>query len=169
VTDVSINDKIVGFIKAHRPGHASEHYAKGDTCATLVQAALKAAGARDLLDFPENKGNPDTTDYVWGDPVPLDQLRPGDIVQFKDHVMTEYKPDGSSEFHTRPHHSALVIEVLDAGKTIRVEEQHIKPNIHRIYWNTVYLQDGTGLGPDGTPIRWEVTGQVTGYRAQPKR
>jgi cell wall-associated NlpC family hydrolase len=166
--DLTVNDRIVAFIKAHRPGHRSEHFAKGDSCATLVQAALAQAKAKDLFDFPENKANTATTDYVWGDPVPLDQLQPGDIVQFKDHVMTGYKADGSWQDHNRPHHSALVVSILDPGKKIEVEEQHIKPNVHKIYWNVVYLQGVIEADAQGNSTRWEVTGQVTGYRAQSK-
>ena len=51
-------------------------------CFRLVDRALAGAGAKSAADF--GTVAPDI-DYVWGTPVSLADVRPGDIVQFRDY------------------------------------------------------------------------------------
>jgi len=60
-------------------------------CTALVEAALKAARAK----YPGN--------YVWGTPVALGDVQPGDILQFEG-VKFE-SPNSRSNY---PHHTAIV-------------------------------------------------------------
>lgn len=95
-------------------------------CAGLATQALKAAGAktRNGPDFPD-KG-----DYVWGKQVylleatpsghkeegKLGDVRPGDIMQYRDVKFGE-----KGQF---VHHTAVVAEVDEKEKTIRVYQQN---------------------------------------------
>lgn len=122
-----ISSKVVSW--AH--GKLGQRVGRGE-CWDLVDAALKAAGARSST----TKGHDD--DYNWGTAIRLEEVAPGDVLQFRDFVVTTRTdkvvrfPDGrisSSMAETlarRPHHSAIVYHV-DGGGQFRVYEQHVKP------------------------------------------
>ncbi|MDX1978808.1 MAG: hypothetical protein SFV51_00965 [Bryobacteraceae bacterium] len=84
-------------------------------CVRLVEAALTQAGKKTTKDLGIS-GH--TADYVWGTLVAshssgsLDAVLPGDIVQFRDHVMTvtTSKKNGGSAVatHSRAHHTAII-------------------------------------------------------------
>lgn len=83
-------------------------------------------------------------DYVWGETVPLGDVKPGDVLQFRNHTITttidvstlETYPDGTkiddddpaagitSDSASRGHHTAIVMEVKGNGKLV-VAEQHV--------------------------------------------
>jgi hypothetical protein len=44
----TINEKIAVFSKAHQPVHASERFAKGESCAALTNAGLTQTKARGI-------------------------------------------------------------------------------------------------------------------------
>jgi len=96
------------------------------------------------------KEDPDG-DYVWGETIPLTGVKPGDVLQLRDHkikvvvdVSTHEKyevTDGdttttvemddadpaagsTSDTYNRGHHTAVVLEVLANGKLV-VAEQHV--------------------------------------------
>jgi RHS repeat-associated protein len=127
---------------------------KGE-CWDLGEEALKSAGAQTSKDLTPNFGA--DSDYVWGTPVKdLKNLEPGDILQFRDHVVTitkvttiKYK-DGSTESdeadprivpHKRggvarkdgtiPGHTAIVNGRVDANGAVQVVEQHVRGS-HRV-------------------------------------
>lgn len=95
-------------------------------CFTLVDRALRNAGAKSAEDF--GTVTPDA-DYIWGSSVTLSALRAGDVIQFRDYrcertVETE-NPDGSgstsTETQERPHHTAIV-ERLDGDAVVVLEQ-----------------------------------------------
>jgi hypothetical protein len=49
-------------------------------CFTLADKALKGAGAKSAADFGTVTRD---ADYKWGSTVPLTDLQPGDIIQFR--------------------------------------------------------------------------------------
>ena len=53
-------------------------------CFALVDMALKSAGAKSAEDFGKVTRH---SDYVWGHAVDLDRIRPGDVLQFRNHVV----------------------------------------------------------------------------------
>lgn len=57
----------------HRVGHGE--------CWDLADRALRDAGARSSTTTGRND------DYVWGDPVALNAVTPGDILQFRNYVV----------------------------------------------------------------------------------
>lgn len=70
-----------------------------------------------------------------GDGILLSSIQPGDILQFRDHVVdvgTWKEANGkwyeaSGRTLTRPHHTAIVIEVRKDGSVL-VVEQNVHPN-----------------------------------------
>jgi hypothetical protein len=79
------------------------HYAKGrlggppvlpGQCTALADEALRNAGGRSAADFGRRT---EDGDYIWGTAVSLSDVRPGDILQFRDYHYTrrEEKDDGS--------------------------------------------------------------------------
>lgn len=125
-------------------------------CYDLADRVLRDSHARSAPDFGTIT---DDADYEWGTAVPLTEVRPGDILQFRNHlVRTETVthtlrrlPDGSTEFadnqhiETRPrgHHTAVVLEVQ--GDTVVVAEQHVRDPVTRrtardVRQNTIILE-----------------------------
>jgi len=94
----------------------------------LANRALLNAGAHGASHYGEV--TPDA-DYVWGSPVSLGALQPGDIVQFRDYrfqrTVETSNSDGSGSTATtiqeRPHHTA-VVEHVDGGGAVTVLEQN---------------------------------------------
>ena len=121
----SIGESVVSFA-LHNLG---QRVGDGE-CFTLADRALRNAGAKSAADY--GPVVPDG-DYVWGTPVNLSSLRPGDIVQFRDYsCRVETEVESSTETRTeerveeRPHHTAIVERVGRDG-AVTVLEQNIPP------------------------------------------
>lgn len=118
----SIADQVVSYARRR----LRERVGDGE-CFTLVDRALRGAGARSARDY--GSVTPDA-DYVWGATVALADLRPGDIIQFRDYrydreVVRETR-DGErvdEDFQERPHHTAIV-ERIDGNGAVTVLEQN---------------------------------------------
>jgi hypothetical protein len=117
-----INDKILAYAR-EKVGQS----VNDGECTGLVVEALKAAKARRYPPF----GGED--DYVWGIPVTVRaQIRPGDIIQFRDAVfrgrVATTDEDGTATIHfyrtTFDHHSAIVDEVRDRGRSLVILHQN---------------------------------------------
>jgi hypothetical protein len=118
----SMADRIVGYASRKR----GERDGDGE-CYTLVNRALRAADARTAADY--GPVSPDA-DYIWGTSVALADLRPGDIIQFRDYTyerVTVIDDDSgtTTEEHAedRPHHTAIV-QSVDGGGAVTVWEQN---------------------------------------------
>lgn len=89
-------------------------------CSELVVAALEAAGVE-----PPRRGGDDP---VWGERVEKrSQLRPGDVIQFRDVVfLGRRRAGGGIEFYRTefPHHTAIVEKVLDNGRRLVILHQN---------------------------------------------
>ena len=148
----------------------------GIDCFALVNELLKSAGGKRPKDFGDVTPN---ADYVWGDPVELDKIKPGDILQFRDHFVTirtlklgevkweEASIEGPAR---RPHHTAVVVEVQKDGGVV-VVEQNVKPDPKKVRRSVI-----AGLAA-GEETRFKssvekqiitVTGTVRAYRPVPK-
>ncbi|MPZ20814.1 MAG: hypothetical protein GEV06_23325 [Luteitalea sp.] len=122
-TQASMADRIVSFARQRMRQRVGD-----GECFTLVDRALRNAGARSAADF--GTVTPDA-DYVWGTSVGLADVRPGDVIQFRDYVYEREtdatNPDGSGSTDTavqeRPHHTAIV-ERVDGNGAITVLEQN---------------------------------------------
>jgi len=130
--ETALSSKIIHW--AH--GHLGQQVGSGE-CWDLVDRALRHAGARTSTTTGKND------DYVWGTPITLEQVVPGDILQFRDFVVTTRIertvrfPDGTGyrdddlTFARRPHHSAIVHHV-NGGGVFRVYEQRVS------HWGTEF-------------------------------
>lgn len=152
---MSLRQNILNFARPKR-GHRV-----GDgQCWTFVETALRTAGAKTSNDVMGPENVVDDADYVWGDPVTLASLQPGDIIQFRDYSYTSTGDDGSITVE-RPHHTAIV-SAVGANGQVTVLEQNID-DTQVVRQNTLYLRDGSFGGRSVT-----VTGQMWFYRALPK-
>jgi hypothetical protein len=129
---VDYNAKVAAFARSK----IGEKVGDGD-CSTLVQEAMRDAGAKVLLS-PAADG-----EYLWGEPLKsLKDARPGDVLQFeKVKFSGQRRKLGDDGFpvliFTRtslPHHSAIVTAVGPKGKTITMLHQN-------------------GPGPDGKSLK----------------
>lgn len=126
-SDTTTNQNVVVWARSR----LGQQVGRGE-CWDLADQALRQAGAQSSTTTGAND------DYVWGDPVELKDATPGDILQFRDHVVktvtvvTTTFADGSemeetSEVtQTRPHHTAVVEATPGAGQ-LQILEQHVKP------------------------------------------
>jgi hypothetical protein len=147
----------------------------GLDCFALVDKLLRGLGAATAADG-DVRVTP-TADYDWGDGILLDSLQPGDIIQFKKHVVhikVETFKDGKlirtdERTLTRPHHTAIVMEVHKGGG-VTVVEQNVMPHRDKVTQNFIpRLEPGEETNRDGdkkTTIK--VTGEVHAYRPTPK-
>ena len=113
-------------------------------CWDLAQGALKHAGAK--ASTPSGRDE----DYVWGAPVRVQMVVPGDILQFRNHLVTKTVhtditfDDGSGSEDTtidplgRPHHTAIVAENKGAFGLV-IFEQNIRPGGRKVQRNTLLL------------------------------
>lgn len=138
-------------------------------CFTLVDRALAGAHALSAADYGEI--TPDA-DYTWGSPVALSDLRPGDLIQFRDYAFTRtIVTDNASGTSTsesegeRPHHTAIV-ERIGASGAVTVLEQNA-PVGSPVSRNTLYFSSGTTTSGDATTTV-RVSGTWWFYRAQPR-
>ena len=113
-----LNKKVVDFACVH----LGRKVGNGQ-CTRLAEEALKSAGARRM----ENSGL--DADYVWGREIKsVKEALPGDILQFRDAVFAGRTVTRSriTTWHTEyPHHTAVVSEIRDGGKTLVILHQNI--------------------------------------------
>lgn len=104
--------------------HANEKIGKrvGDgECTRIAEYALSQAGMKTTRDFRVT-GN--DADYVWGTNILADNALPGDILQFRNHVIrvTRRRFDGTliepPREYRRGHHTAVL-----ASKNVRYQDE----------------------------------------------
>jgi hypothetical protein len=154
-------DEIVSYARER----LGERVGDGE-CFTLVDRALRNAGAKSAADYGEV--TPDA-DYVWGASVGLSDLRPGDVIQFRDYrfertVETSDSEGTATETHSeeRPHHTAIV-EVVD-GSTVTVLEQNA-PDGQPVLRTVLYF-DNSHVAAGDTTTTVTVSGSWWFYRPQ---
>lgn len=146
-----LNQNIVNWVSSR----VGNRVGNGE-CWTLAETALRESGARTSNDIMGADNVTANADYVWGDPVTLANLTPGDIIQFRNYVVTV--DNGSSWWQeTRPHHTAIVASVGASG-VIEVLECNVKGS-RRVQRNTLYFQTSSNVSISGT---WWF------YRPQPR-
>jgi hypothetical protein len=159
-TQQSIADQIVGFARRNLDDRVGD-----GECFALADRALRRAGAKTARDFGEITPE---ADYVWGTPVPLADLQPGDIVQFRDYQMdleSQSPTETRTERQTRPHHTAIV-ESVAAGGPVTVLEQNV-PERTGVKRRRLFLASGTTTNGD-TTTTVAVQGTLWFYRPQPR-
>jgi hypothetical protein len=155
-------DRIVSYASRKR----GERDGDGE-CYTLVNRALRAAGARVAADY--GSVTPDA-DYVWGTPVTQAELQPGDIIQFRDYTYSRVSVTDDDTGTTtdeeegeRPHHTAIV-QSVGSGGVVTVWEQNA-PEGAAVTRNRLYFTSGTTTSGN-TTTRITVTGTFWFYRPE---
>lgn len=163
--------------------HANERIGQrvGDgRCTGIAEYALKQAGMKTTSDYGITGGN---DDYVWGMNISGDSALPGDILQFRNHVMrvTRRRPDGALidvRDYRRGHHTAVLAsknmpyqdeKVINGVGTLvsqyysySILEQHCcgKPVVHK----GVIQVASAKVSTTNEDIETEVFGTVQFYR-----
>jgi hypothetical protein len=148
----------------------------GYDCFALVDKLLRNLGAATAADG--EVAVTATADYDWGDGIFLDSIQPGDILQFRKHVVhiqTLTFANGKwyeteTRTLTRPHHTAIVMEVHKDG-SVTVVEQNVHPNPRKVNRNVIPKLDAgevTRNVSSEKKIKLKVTGDVSAYRPTPK-
>jgi hypothetical protein len=132
---------------------------------SIVDQALRNAGAKSAADFGTVTPN---ADYVWGSPVSLADVLPGDIIQFRNYrydrtIETDAGTD--TDFQERPHHTAIV-ERIDGGGAITVLEQNVPDGSPGQRSQLFFSSLSANSGGRRTTIR--VQGRFRFYRPQPR-
>lgn len=174
MSDTDLSERLREAAEA-RVGRRAVTSRFGIDCFALVDTLLRSLGAQTAHD-----GDVAVTrnaDYDWGDGITLDSIRPGDIVQLRNHIVTTYRYqwvngawfEVEMREQRRPHHTAIIVEVRRDG-SVAVVEQNVRPNPNRVSRNVIpRLAPGRverRVGEEKIVI--EVTGQVWAYRAVPK-
>jgi len=134
-------------------------------CFDLADQALKKNGFKTASDYGEV--TPDG-DYKWGKPVPLDESKPGDVLQFRDYenkTRTENDKGWKEETQSRPHHTAVVV-ANDGNGNITVLEQNA-PKGSKVTQRVIHVGNGTSQDGDNT-VTQETSGTINAYRPEPK-
>ncbi|GAB3509984.1 hypothetical protein GCM10027341_47750 [Spirosoma knui] len=129
-------------------------------CWTLAETALRNAGAQTSRDIMGSDNIVDDADYIWGDEVLATNVRPGDIIQFRNYRY-DLSSDTSSSWQERPHHTAIV-DSVGTGGVVTVLESNVNGS-RRVQRNQLYLRDGNVGGQSVT-----VTGRFWVYRPRPR-
>ncbi|AQG80532.1 CHAP domain-containing protein [Spirosoma montaniterrae] len=150
-----IGDNIRTFARNRR----GQQVGNGE-CWTLVETALRNAGARTSNDIMGADNVTEDADYVWGEEVNAADARPGDIVQFRDYRY-DLSSETSTEWQERPHHTAI-IDTINSDGTIQVFESNVGGS-RRVQRNRLFLRSGSVGNSSVT-----VTGRIWVYRPQAK-
>jgi hypothetical protein len=178
--DKERNQKVYKWAASKR-----KHRVGRGECWDLADQALKHAGAQSST----TTGRDD--DYVWGAPVAVGAVIPGDILQFRDYVVTTTTTTkitfGTGQTETkeewfkqvRSHHTAIVAENLGA-KGLVILEQNREPGLP-VERNPLPIRSGVAAtktehrqvkGKLATVVQTtsnEITGWVKAYRPQAKQ
>lgn len=119
------NEKVVAFVKSQ----LGKQVGDGE-CWALANEAVKSAGAKSSFHF---KDAPNRGDYVWGDLAfgldakgetgALKDVKPGDVVQFRDAKFSGKQGNGTYTM-TASHHTAIVLKADTAARRITVLHQN---------------------------------------------
>jgi hypothetical protein len=163
-SQTSMADQIVAYPRQRQ----GQRVGDGE-CFTLTDRALRNAGARSAADFGQVTPN---ADYVWGTPVTLANLQPGDVIQFRDYEFTKrtvIERDDETvtrdEAGDRPHHTAIV-ESVGGNGVVTVLEQNA-PEGSGVGRHELYFRSGTTTSGNSTTTI-SISGTFWFYRPQPR-
>jgi hypothetical protein len=170
-TIATIGDKVVAYVSTLQGRQVGD-----GECFDLADTALTANGLRSAAAYGEI--TPDA-DYVWGRPISLSQVQPGDVLQFRNfHIVkrmttTMQGPGGqlsrseSEEEEERDHHTAIVER--NFGDSISIYEQNVEPAGRVVQRNRIAIASHTEnetneAEASQTFTQISVEGEVYAYR-----
>jgi len=158
----SMADQIVSYARRQQGSSVG----KGE-CFDLVDTALRGAKAKSAADYGKISRD---ADYVWGTPVSLSSLQPGDVIQFRNYsfdktVVTKTDKSTTTEEAggDRPHHTAIVESVGDDG-AVTVLEQNVPVGSSGTRTVLYFKDSKTTSGQTTTTVK--VHGKFWFYRPQ---
>lgn len=171
---MTLNKKVLDFAQAAFKAKQRIYAPKGQgECWDLAEQALAKAGAKTSTQIMGRKLGPNSN-YIWGTPVTLGSVKPGDIIQFRNHyfkadIYIKYA-NGSSwrgwKDARRSHHTAIVEKVLSKGKIIVLEQN--QAGVKKTDRNTVYFKNRVKFvetkGTETHETKITVSGKVWFYR-----
>jgi len=114
--------------------------------------------------------NEPNANYQWGQAVPLEQAKAGDIIQYRDFKwvrrITKKNGDWKEKDGTFSQHTAILASNQDGGLW-EVYEQNIG-KIRSVMLNSVYLKATTSTDSRGNQVQVEISGKFWIYRPQAK-
>lgn len=144
----TINQRVSKWALAH----LGRKVGKGE-CWDLPEEALKNSGAQTSGDFGD-LNNKLYKDYRWGKSEDLADIKRGDILQFRNHLVTTTTKstyrfmNGDEVIVTQPafakrgpQHSAIADANLDADGSVRTFEQHVRPGGDVVQSLKLYTRD----------------------------
>jgi len=164
-SSAGLGDKVVAQAKRR----AGQRVGDGE-CFALADQSLKAAGAQSAEDF--GTITPDA-DYAWGTQTTVADVRPGDIIQFRDYrydrkitVTTDSETRWTDDFQERPHHTAVVESVgSDGAITVLEQNAPLRSAVHR---TTLFFKDIDDSKVGNTTTKITIRGQFWIYHPQKK-
>jgi hypothetical protein len=170
-------------------GKVGQQLGRGE-CWDLANQALKAAGASSST----TTGADD--DYVWGTAVTLNQVLPGDILQFRDYSVKtttttrstfdddSWLEETKTDTEEREHHTAVVSRALSPF-ALEILEQNAPPTGRRVQRHVLATAGGTSTSTERktvkdssgklrpakvqTTVVVEVSGKLWVYRPTPAK
>jgi hypothetical protein len=120
----ALNNAVVAYAQ----NHLGQQIGNGE-CWTLVDEALRSAGA-------DTSGD---SNYVFGTPVSLSYLMGGDVIQFEN-ARFDHRSGSSTSWMEFPHHTAIVESVQ--GRTVTLLNQNVNGDRH-VQRSTINLDELT--------------------------
>lgn len=127
---------------------------KNHECWDLPEEALKRHGLVTSKTLTPQDKDFRKADYVWGEQVKERDTRPGDIIQFRNHVVKKttitvitfpdgsYRTESQREEQKRPHHTAIADGAFNqADGTIETLELNVRPDPTVVQNKKVYTRD----------------------------
>lgn len=169
----SLGDKVLQFAQDNLGKKVSN-----GQCWDLAERALRKAGAKTSNTYYDgNKQKFGDADYVWGKKIAQNELKAGDIIQFRDYEVKLKKPNGAWITVGRPHHTAIM-ESKNSDGSITVIEQNVKSTYASASFekptgkdlvvrrSKLFFSDTT-IEENGEKITITVTGTTWFYRPEP--
>ncbi len=124
------------YLMSLKPGQKPDPTKNPYTCADFVDYALTSEGGKSGLANPPAgfgvSGSSTGLDFIWGnltleynagDPISqLDQIQPGQIIQFRDVLSTITQPDGAWKSVSYNEHTAIVEQNLGGGSFVLLHQ-----------------------------------------------
>ncbi len=164
----TLNQKVLDFCNTNRGSSVGT-----GECWDLAELALADAGARTSTQImgptAVSRAN---ADYIWGTPTTLRDIKPGDIIQYKNFVVdtdvTAADGSGYDQQTSLPHHTAIVAEVYPRGKVKVWEQNNLRNNrpplLRIVIQNTIHLKSVNYTDPAGNRIQVQKRGRIKIYR-----
>ena len=157
--ELTLNQEILAFSKSKK----GLKVGRGE-CWDLAEQALTYAGAKNSANYRSKTRN---GNHIWGKQVSLNQVKPGDVIQYRNFRGTRRKTQASGSWSElrfeAPHHTAILAKPLAHGAWEVFHQNNQGQQF--VTRDTIFLQDSEYSEGDET-VRISVEGKYWIYRPQ---